>query len=109
MRQRLLTLRGIGLPQVAIQLSTRPGLIEGLGDVLQAGGGQCQQLGIRFAGRRLGMPQRFETRLQQTPVAQVMQGLQILPADLDIGAQWVSRTALLRQRITRRIQPIVGQ
>ena len=109
MRQRLLTHRGIGIAQAAIEIGTGACLVEGLGHVLQADGRERQHFGVGVAGRRLGMPQRLEARLLQAPVVQVLQGLQVLAADVDIAAQHVGRGVCRGQAIVCGVQAVVGE
>jgi hypothetical protein len=66
---------------------TRTRQIERGFDVVQAGYGDRQQFRLTITRGVIGMPQRLEMRLQQTPEMQVLQRLQIKAADVDIGAQ----------------------
>ena len=85
LRQRQQALTGVYPAQVLVGLErgTRPG--KGLFDVVQAGAGDRQQWGLAVRGERVGMPHRLEALLRQPTVMQIVQGLQVLMADLDVG------------------------
>lgn len=109
MGQRLLAHAGIGIAQAAVQIGAGPRMIEGLGHVLQAGGGERQYLGIRIATGWLGVPEGLKARLLQAPVMQILQGLQVLLAVGDIAAQHVGRGIRRGQAIVGGVQAIVGK
>ncbi len=86
MRQRLQAHGGIGTAQTAVEVGAGARLVKRQGQVVQAGRGKGQHCGVGVLQRWLGMPQRLEARLLQTPVVQVLQGLQVLLAGADIAA-----------------------
>ena len=103
--QGLLTLAGIDPTQVLIQLVLRARLFKSPGQVRPARAGKGQDAGLAVLCNLTGMPYRLEPRLLQATIVQVLQGLQILLADPDIGTQITSD----RQFVGVGVQTVIRQ
>ena len=109
LRQGLQALRGVQLTQALILRQMRTRQVERRSNIVHARHGNAEQLRLTVGRRAVDTPQRFEMRLQQTAVMQILQGLQVVAADVDIGAQLAILRRCRRDRIAIRIQPIIGQ
>ena len=85
-RQRLQAFTGVHLAQVLVAFQRRARLVKCAAYVLQARPGNCQNRGLPIRHFIAGVPDRLETRLVQTTKMQILQGLQVLKAGIDVGA-----------------------